>query len=190
MGRPGALEGVTFWPRVLARVIDVVVHIIISGCTGFLFGILYGIASALARHATPLKLEGGGLALFVAGLLGATGYEIVCETVHGSTLGKLALSMVVVQEDGTPCHFTSAVIRSFAYFVDALFFGIIGYLAMKESAQQQRHGDEWAHTVVCKRSEVKPENRRSAGHFVLALLLAAMVDSAFLLTGMLIKALG
>ncbi len=149
------------------------------------------IAAKAAGQEGPLRFgQGGGLVLFVAALLGSVAYEVICESLHGSTLGKLTLFMVVVQEDGTPCRFKSAVIRSFAYFLDAMFFGIIGYLAMKESAQQQRHGDNWAHTVVCKRSDVKAENRRGARRFVLALLLAAAVDAALVMSGLVIRIQG
>ena len=77
-------------------------------------------------------------------LLGSLAYRVICTSVHGSTLGKLAFSMVVAQEDGSPCRFGSATIRELGYFVDALFFGPIGYFAMQKTPQEQRHGDEWA----------------------------------------------
>ena len=41
------------------------------------------------------------------------------------------LSMVVVQEDGSPCRIGSALIRSLAYLIDSLFFGAIAYFAMQ-----------------------------------------------------------
>jgi len=50
---------------------------------------------------------------------------------HGSTLGKLALSMVVVREDGSPCGLDAALLRSFAYFVDGLILRARRYSAMK-----------------------------------------------------------
>jgi uncharacterized RDD family membrane protein YckC len=189
-GLPGAIEGVGFWPRVGARVIDLIVHSLLGTCTGFLFGILLAIAAAIASQPLPLllaKLSGGGFTLFVLSLLGSIGYQTICEGVHGSSVGKLVLSMVVVQEDGSPCRLGAALTRSLAYLVDALFFGLIGYFAMQKTPQQQRHGDEWAHTIVRKRSQVPPENLRGGGRFVLALFLAAMVDAALIMTGLLLK---
>ena len=109
---------------------------------------------------------------------------------HGSTVGKLALSMVVVQEDGAPCGLRGAVVRELGYFVDALFFGIIGYMAMQKSIREQRHGDEWAHTVVCKRSLVSPEKLRRADRFVLALILASIADAALIMTSLLLLIAG
>ncbi len=97
--------------------------------------------------------------------------------------------MVVVQEDGTPCRMKSATIRSFAYLVDALFFGLIGYMAMKAGRQRRRHGDQWARTIVCNRSALAREQLRTGRHFVLALVLATVADSALVLLGLLSKLL-
>ncbi len=138
----GALEGVTLLPRALARIIDLFTHYAISYCAGILFGIVYMIAAKAAGHQGPLRFgRGGGLALFVAALLGSAAYEVICENLHGSTLGKLALSMVVVQEDGTPCRFKSAVIRSFALLSGCDVFRnywVLGYEAECAAAAARR----------------------------------------------------
>lgn len=94
--------------------------------------------------------------------------------------------MVVVQEDGAPCRLWPAVIRELGYFVDALFFGLIGYLAMQKTLKEQRHGDEWAHTIVCERSAVAPDRLRGGGRFVLAVMLATMADAALTMVGLLV----
>jgi uncharacterized RDD family membrane protein YckC len=192
-GRPGALKGVTFWLRVVARLIDTAVHYCVALCSGLLVGFMVAVAVRL-QHASPAAFIRFGkgdskLTLFVFALLGSVMLEIVCEGFHGSTLGKLIFGFVVVQEDGTPCRLGPAAIRSLAYFVDALFFGLIGYLAMQKTPQQQRHGDEWAHTVVCQRADVAPQDLRSFGHFVAVFLLAAMADAAFIILGVVINGL-
>jgi len=181
---PGEIQGVTFWPRVAARVIDFIVHYLVSIVAAFLFAVLLVIAAG--GHLNPQlseRIRHTGIAVFSFSLLGSIAYEIVCEGVHGSTLGKLALGMVVVEQDGTPCRVKSAVIRSFAYLVDALFFGLIGYMAM-ESPQMQRHGDQWAKTVVCKRTAMQTNNLRSGGQFAVALFFAVILDAAFIIFGM------
>jgi uncharacterized RDD family membrane protein YckC len=190
LAEPNTIEGVSFWPRVGARVIDLVAHYIVAFCSGILFAILLVIAGG--GHADPVMLRRLGrtdLVALVTALLGSVAYHTICEWAHGSSLGKIALSMVVVQEDGSPCRFRSALVRSLAYFVDALFFGLIGYFAMKDSVQQQRHGDQWAHTIVCKRSAAPPQSLRSGGRFVAAFLLAAMADTALIMFGLLLKVL-
>lgn len=190
LGQPGTLPGVSFWPRAGARVIDFVVHYFIAMCSGFLVGILLAIVAglqhtsvrALLAHRTP-----GRIALFAFSLLGSVVLEAICEGFHGSTPGKLLLSMVVVQEDGSPCRPGSAWIRSFAYFIDSLFFGLIGYFNMQKNPQQQRHGDEWAHTIVCRRSNVAPQNLRGIGQFALVLFFAVLTDAALIIVGTVIS---
>jgi uncharacterized RDD family membrane protein YckC len=113
--------------------------------------------------------------------------ETICEGFHGSTLDKLVLGLVVVQEDGSCCQPGPALIRSLAYFIHGLFFGLVGYFNMQKNPRQQRHGDEWAHTIVGRRAAVAPQNLRSAGHFVMVFLLAAMADGALLMIGTLMR---
>lgn len=154
----GTILGVSFWPRVGARVIDFIIHNIIAVCAGLVFGTLVGIAAGL-RHqpaALILRRQGNGFLVFILALLGSILLEAICEGFHGSTPGKMILGFSVLQEDGTPCRFRSALIRSFAYVIDALFFGLIGYTCMQKSPKEQRHGDEWARTVVAKRSQLPP----------------------------------
>lgn len=186
-GEPGAVIGVGFWPRAAAKIIDFIVHYFVSACAGFLFGLMIAIAAGL-QHTSAAALydrrSSVGFLLVIMSLLGAIAFEAICEGFHGSTPGKLILGMTVVREDGTPCRFGAALIRSLSYLIDSLFFGLIGYFCMQKTPQQQRHGDEWAHTVVCRRSEVSSQHRRGAGQFVVALVLAAMADAALLLIGL------
>lgn len=189
-GQPGALPGVPFWPRAAARVIDFIVHYLIVTCSGFFTGILIAIAAAIQHNPAALRgLRGSSnsISLFMAALLGSIFLEAVCEGFHGSTPGKLISGLVVVQEDGSPCRPGAAFIRSFAYLIDGLFFGLIGYFNMQKNPQFQRYGDEWAETIVCRRSAVQPQNLRGAGIFTMVFLLAAMVDAAFVICGLVIK---
>ena len=181
------LEGVTFWPRAGARLIDHVLHFCVTYSSGFLFSILVIAASGghippwvLARYSHP------GLLGFLPGVFGFVIYNVLCVSMHGSTLGKRVLSVVVVQENGTRCRVVPAVMRELGYFVDSLFFGLIGYLAMQKTYQEQRHGDQWAHTVVTKRANVIPEQLRSDSRFVVVLMLAIMIDAASSMIGLLI----
>jgi uncharacterized RDD family membrane protein YckC len=96
--------------------------------------------------------------------------------------------MQVIQDDGSQCRPKSAIIRELGYLVDLLpFFGIVGYFAMREDPEQQRLGDEWADTIVCKRSQVPSASQRTGTQFVLGLLLGVAVDMALLMTGWLIQ---
>jgi len=188
---PTGLEGVGFWPRVAARVIDLVVHYAAAFFSGVLFALMLVVAAG--GHPSPVimaRMRHTGVPGFFFGLLGSLLYNVIFTAVHGSTLGKMIFSMVVVQEDGSPCRTKSALIRELAYFVDALFFGIIGYMAMQRTAQQQRYGDEWAHTIVCKRNQITPDKLRKADRFIVALLFALMADAAAIMLGLLIAIAG
>ena len=190
-GRADALPGVSFWPRAVARVIDFAIHYAISFSAGLFFAVIVVSIARLTHNRQALvllrKTSTNGILLFLAALLGSIVLEALCEGLHGSTPGKYLLGMTVVQEDGTPCRLGPAFIRSFAYVIDGLFFGLVGYFAMNKTPQEQRHGDEWAHTIVCRRSNVAAQNLRGFGQFLMAFLLGVMADVALLITGLMLK---
>jgi uncharacterized RDD family membrane protein YckC len=181
------LAGVTFWPRVGARLIDYVLHYCVTYSAGFLFSLL--VLAASSNHVPPwvmARFRHPGLFRFIPGVVGYFVYNVICVSMHGSTLGKRLISSVVVQESGIRCRTVPAVIRELGYFVDSLFFGLVGYSAMQGSYQEQRFGDRWARTVVVKRANVIPEQLRSDGRFIVTLMLAVMTDAAIGMIGLLI----
>ena len=181
-------QGMAFWPRLLARVIDFLVHYFTAMLAGFLFALILAAAAGGRPPAwVLLRFSRTHFVSLVAGILGLFAYNVICTSVHGSTVGKLLLSMQVIQEDGSPCRPKSAIIRELGFFVDAMFFGAIGYFAMREDPQQKRHGDEWADTIVCKQTEVPSISQRSGRQFALGLLLGVAADIALLMTGWLIQ---
>ena len=185
---PSGFQGVTFWPRVLARVIDFVVHYIAAILAGFLFALLLAIAAGGRPPAWALqRVFQRHFAGFVAGILGMFAYQVICTSIHGSTLGKLLLRMQVIQDDGSPCRPKSAILRELGYFVDALFFGVVGYFAMHEDPEQKRVGDGWADTIVCQRAQVPSSSKQTGMRFALGLLLGITTDMALLMTGWLIQ---
>lgn len=190
-GDPSRLAGLTyvsFWPRAGARLIDVVVHTLISGqATVFLIALL---AATFGGHIPSgmlitLKRLSFGEA-YVISLFGVLAYHWVNVSVSGSTMGKHLLSIVVIQEDGTPCRVRSAIKRELGFILDNIVPGIPGYFIMKKSVKKQRWGDEWAHTVVCKRSSVTSERLRSDARFALGMTLALMADTAVRIAGLLL----
>lgn len=183
----GTLVGATFWPRAFARVIDFVFHYLVGLIAGFLFIFLLAMAAGGRPPVWILRrLSQMSFPLLAAGLLGFMAYQVICTRVYGSTLGKLLLSLQVVQDDGSPCRLKSAIIRELGFLVDAMFFGIIGYAAMKADPRQQRHGDEWAQTIVRKRARVL-QSGQGAMRFVLALLAGVCADIGLLMVGMMIQ---
>jgi len=181
-------QGVTFWPRLLARVIDFVVHYVAAILAGFLFALILAIAAGgrppdwILQRVFQTHFAG-----FAAGILGLFAYNVICTSISGITLGKLLLRMQVIQDDGSPCRPKSAIIRELGYFVDALFFGLVAYFAMREDPEQQRLGDEWGDTIVCRRAQVPSASQRSGRQFVMGLLFGIAADIALLMIGLLIQ---
>ena len=188
MGTPGGIQGVTFGPRFGARLIDLFLHFFVSVWVGLVTGFAIGLyAGVTHQSAIPMLQSLGHSSMwnYAFALLGSWAYHTMCDGIGGCTLGKRILSMAVVQEDGTPCRFGSAIKRNLAYYFDALFFGLVGYFAMQKTPQQQRYGDQWGDTVVCKRELVAPQNLRSGGRVAAGILTGIAVDAAFLGLGLL-----
>jgi len=152
-------EGVTFsfrlaspLPRAFARAID----LIVVGLLWILLGILVAI----------LELFVSNLAIavyIVVAFIIQQGYAIALEY-HwgGQTLGKRALGLRVLDENGFPPTFAQIVVRNLLRFADVLPIGYaLGGSAALLSPRLQRLGDLAAGTVVI-RTEVAalPDPRR------------------------------
>lgn len=191
-GTPGGLEGVSFWPRVGARLIDLVVHYVIALASGLIFGILLVIV-AVMKHIPVQELTQNvprfSIAGFILGILGSIAYHTLCEGMGGCTIGKRMLGMVVVQEDGSPCSLKPAAIRSFSYLIDALFFGLVAYLQMNKTPQQQRHGDVWAKTIVVRRASLSAESPAAGRSPWGGIIFGCAADGAMVLLSFAVKLL-
>jgi hypothetical protein len=83
------------------------------------------------------------------------GYPVTAETLsRGRTLGKLAMGLRVVRDDGGPIRFRHALVRGLAgFFVDFWALGILGAVAVfvsLSSVKGKRVGDMLAGTVVVR----------------------------------------
>ena len=185
-----ALQYAGCWSRAAARLIDLIVQFAIAFVSGALLTLAFLIGAALlgipAAHVVAY-LKTASAAGLVASLIGAVVYEALFEGLHGSTLGKLALGLVVLDQSGRPAGFRAAVTRSLAYFVDALFIGLVGYASMRGSAQKQRFGDRWARTVVVRRRSVSPDSLRTGGRFAWVLAVVLVAYGAIIAFGQAIK---
>jgi uncharacterized RDD family membrane protein YckC len=159
----------------LARLVDSLYGFVV----GFVAGLIAGIALAvledlsIAAPGVANRIGRVNMALVIAGLIGSLFYETICEGLYGATLGKLICGLRVVSEDLTPCRLKPALLRSSAYYLDAIAFGAVGYLEMRKTLMQQRHGDRWAKTVVVKTSQVPESSKRSGLRFLVAFVLGS-----------------
>jgi uncharacterized RDD family membrane protein YckC len=180
-----------FWIRVLARIIDAVLLMIIAAITGVFCGVIFQslsatgfVASDWAHRIREFSFASIGLS-FLSTIL----YEFFCEGIHGATLGKLCCNLRVVSEDGQPCRFKGALIRSLAYLLDCQFFGAVGYTCMSKTPLNQRYGDKWGKTAVLKTNEIVPESQRGTGRFLLGLSLGLGCSASTVAISLLLKIL-
>jgi len=123
-------EGVPI--RFVAALIDAVIIIVIAGI-----------------FAIPFKDQLSGAVSLLVFLL----YFILLEGAYGQTVGKMAVKIKVVREDGTKIDYTDAVVRNVLRLIDLIPYFIpylLGAILIWSSDKQQRLGDRVAHTVVVK----------------------------------------
>lgn len=93
-------------------------------------------------------------ALILIGMVGTfVGYNTVMETLtRGKTVGKYALGLRVVRDDGGPVRFRHAFVRALAGFVVDFFgtSGVVGFTTAMLSGRGKRVGDMLAGTVVVR----------------------------------------
>lgn len=80
------------------------------------------------------------------------GYPVACETLtRGRTLGKLALGLRVVRDDGGPERLRHALVRGLMGAVELyVFFGFLAIVTSLVSETGKRIGDHLAGTVVVR----------------------------------------
>lgn len=131
--------------RSVALAIDLLCQIVVL----FLLAIIVFTGTGMLDSALGIAI---GLVVLVFVLVG---YPVIAETLsRGRTLGKLALGLRVVRDDGGPIRFRHALVRGLAgFFVDFWALGLGGAVAVfvsLSSAKGKRVGDLLAGTVVVR----------------------------------------
>jgi uncharacterized RDD family membrane protein YckC len=133
-----------FPTRMLAWLLDMLVEIVILVVILILVGV--GMATKVLNSAS-------GTAVFIAGLvLVIVGYPVTCETLsRGRTVGKLALGLRVVADDGGPERFRHALVRALAGAIECWsLIGVPALITAMLSARGKRLGDVFAGTFVIR----------------------------------------
>jgi len=123
--------------RIAALLIDLLVQV------AFLIA-LVGIAFASSPDFAILR------AIIVAGLIVTlVGYPAIFETLsRGKTLGKMALGLRVIGDDGGPERFRQALVRALVGVVEIYMFPPVALISSMVSARGKRLGDVFAGTFV------------------------------------------
>jgi uncharacterized RDD family membrane protein YckC len=101
----------------------------------------------------------GAASLLIAMVLIVVGYPVAFETLtRGRSLGKMALGLRVVRDDGGPIRFRHALTRALVgVFVDfGLAGGAVAVIASLCSDRGKRLGDQLAGTVVIRERVPRP----------------------------------
>jgi uncharacterized RDD family membrane protein YckC len=79
------------------------------------------------------------------------GYPVIFETLsRGRTLGKMAMGLRVVREDGGPIQFRHALVRGLLAVLELYAFAFIAIISSLVSSKGKRVGDYVAGTVVVR----------------------------------------
>ena len=128
--------------RMLSLAIDLAVQV-----TLLIVGILVigGVAGSVDDAAAAAILS-----VFLVSVI--VGYPVAFETLsRGRTLGKMALGLRVVREDGGPIRFRHALVRGLAAVIEIwVTMGAVALVVSLASSQGKRLGDFLAGTVVVR----------------------------------------
>lgn len=126
--------------RALSALIDIVVIML-----GYIAGVMLW-AMTLTQFDPALS----GAVLIIFTVLAIVGYPLIFETAtRGRTLGKMALGLRVVSDDGGPERFRQALFRALASVIEIwMFFGGPAVICSLLSSKGKRIGDVFAGTVV------------------------------------------
>ncbi|OBJ34061.1 RDD family protein [Mycobacterium colombiense] len=126
--------------RTLSGLIDIAVMVI-----GYLLGLMLW-AATLTQFDTALT----NAILLIFTVLVLVGYPLVLETAtRGRSVGKIAMGLRVVSDDGGPERFRQALFRALAALVEIwMLFGSPAVICSILSPKAKRIGDIFAGTVV------------------------------------------
>ncbi|NIM95896.1 MAG: hypothetical protein GTO18_19530 [Anaerolineales bacterium] len=167
------VEGKGFGIRALSWIIDMVVLYIGNSVVGFIAGFVLGLTLFMVGLEFNIREDSLQCLNILAGIIQTVVYTTLFEWLYGATLGKLALGMRVVKEDGAPCDSRAAFIRAIYRYIDGLILGLPAYLSMKLPLHQ-RLGDKSAKTIVVgSKDPIIKESREWGMIFVAGILYLA-----------------
>ncbi len=134
------------------RALGALIDLVVAG-VGYLLAVL--LWSAALRHYDE-AFTAAIMVIFTASLL--VGYPVAMETAtRGRSLGKMAMGLRVVSDDGGPERFRQAVFRALAGVIEIwMLLGGPAVIASLFSPRGKRLGDMFAGTVVISERGPKP----------------------------------
>jgi uncharacterized RDD family membrane protein YckC len=132
--------------KLASRLLSLLIDLVVQGIL-LIVGILVigGFASSVDDAASAAIMS-----VFLVSVI--VGYPVAFETLsRGRTLGKLALGLRVVRQDGGPIRFRHALVRGLAGVIEIwITSGAVALIVSLASSQGKRVGDYLAGTVVIR----------------------------------------
>ena len=150
------VSAAAFPSRMVARLLDMVIQI-----AALILTVIVIVAASRGLNAAAIIAI-----LTVAVVLILVGYPTIFETLsRGKTIGKMALGLRVVADDGGPVRFRQALIRALAglFEIWTIALAPVALITSIASAKGKRLGDMFAGTYVIH--ERVPERRSLAPEF-------------------------
>ena len=133
------LPAARFPSRIAALLIDVLVQGVV----------LLAATAALLGLTAPHSVDYAAAATLAIAVLVIVGYPTVLETLsRGKTLGKLALGLRVVGDDGSPVRFRQALVRGLTGAIEIWALAPVALICSIVSDRGKRVGDFFAGTYV------------------------------------------
>ena len=122
---------------------------------GLILLVMAGPFAEITHRPGYYRIGWHGWHVFWPGLIGLVYYTLL-EGTAGATIGKFAVGIRVVNEDGSKLSWTGAIVRNLVRFIDLIPYVpayLVGAISVWASPTKQRLGDRWGHTnVVTKES--------------------------------------
>jgi uncharacterized RDD family membrane protein YckC len=140
-----------FPSRMTARLIDMLVQVAVL------------VITLIVITASAVRLNGAAIAALATVTLALVivGYPTIFETLsRGKTLGKMAMGLRVVSDDGGPERFRQALVRALAgiFEIWTIILAPVALLTSLASARGKRLGDMFAGTYVIQERVPKRKN--------------------------------
>lgn len=133
--------------RFVALLIDGIILAIISALISLPFGIpIATISNASSITPSVFAPLGSSVIIIIVFL-----YFTLLLGTYGQTVGKMAVKIKVVKEDGTKIGYIDALLRTVLLVIDGIPYVIpylLGAILIWSSDKKQRLGDRAAHTIV------------------------------------------
>lgn len=133
--------------RVVATIIDLLLLGFVGGVLAAPGALVDGLADGrISDGVSGFLFSTGGLAALIV----AFAYFALMEGRFGQTLGKMALGIKVVGEDGGEIEARAAVLRTLMRIVDGIGSYAVAFVVALVSGNNQRLGDMVAKTLVVR----------------------------------------